>query len=131
MKRTTAIISAALVSTGMIASPAVFAQSAASQQGGAQASSASAQNFSDAQLKNFANASQSIAGISQDYTKQLQAAGDDSDKVNSIRQEANGKMVKAVQDNHLKVDEFNQIGQSLQQNPDLLKRVQGMVQQQN
>ncbi|MGJ8515238.1 hypothetical protein R84981_001923 [Carnimonas sp. R-84981] len=130
MKRTTAIISAALVSTGMIASPAVFAQSAASQQGGAQASSASAQNFSDAQLKNFANASQSIAGISQDYTKKLQAAGEDSNKVNSIRQEANGKMVKAVQDNNLKVDEFNKIGQSLQQNPDLLKRVQSMVQQQ-
>lgn len=39
-------------------------------------------------------------------------------------------MVKAVQDNNLKVDEFNKIGQSLQQNPDLLKRVQSMVQQQ-
>ncbi|MGJ8517360.1 DUF4168 domain-containing protein [Carnimonas bestiolae] len=86
--------------------------------------------FQRCSAENFANASQSIAGISQDYTKKLQAAGEDSNKVNSIRQEANGKMVKAVQDNNLKVDEFNKIGQSLQQNPDLLKRVQSMVQQQ-
>lgn len=129
MKRTTALISTALVSVGLVSAPAAFAQSSASQ-GSSSASSAASQNFSDGQLKNFANASQNIASISQDYTKKLQAAGKDSSKVNSIRQEANGKMVNAVKENHLSVDQFNQIGESLQKNPDLLKRVQSMVQQQ-
>lgn len=125
MKRTNAIISAALLSVGAVAAPAVYAQAASST--ASSAASSASQNFSDAQLKSFANATQHVVSLSQDYTKQLQAAGKDTTKVAQIRREANTKMVDAVKKSGLSVSKFNQIGQSIEQNPQLLKRVQGMV----
>lgn len=131
MKRTTAILSATLLTTGAIATaPNAFAQSAAAQPKAAQAAQPAAKGFSDQQLQNFASASQKIASISQSYTQQLQGAGADEGKAQKIREEANDKMVKAVESAGLKVDEFNKIGQAIQQDPQLLKRVQAMVQPQ-
>ncbi|OHV12778.1 DUF4168 domain-containing protein [Kushneria phosphatilytica] len=129
MKRTTAFLSATLIATGLASGPVMAASqsqgSAAQSQGQTQAQ----QNFSDQQLQNFASASQEIAGISQTYTKRLQNA-DGSDQQQNIRQEANDKMVQAVKDNGLKVDEFNQIGQAVQNNPQMMQKVQKMAQQQ-
>ncbi|ANF58488.1 DUF4168 domain-containing protein [Halotalea alkalilenta] len=130
MKRTTAIISATLLTTGAVAAPAVFAQEAAPQSGAAAQSAPAQQNFSDQQLQDFASASQEIASISQSYTDRLQSAGSDEDQVRQVREEANEKMVQAVQDSGLQVEEFNQIGQAIQQDPELLQRVQAMVQEQ-
>ncbi|WP_445619197.1 DUF4168 domain-containing protein [Kushneria sp. Sum13] len=124
MKRFAAVVSASLVATGLAATPALAAQEQPAQ--GAQSQQQS-QNFSDDQLQNFASASQEIAGISQDYTKQLQGAGD-ADAQQSIREEANQKMVQAVQDNNLEVEQFNQIGQAVQNDPQMMQKVQQMAQ---
>ncbi|SPJ33607.1 DUF4168 domain-containing protein [Kushneria phyllosphaerae] len=124
MKRFAAVVSASLVATGLAATPALAAQEQPAQ--GAQSQQQS-QNFSDDQLQNFASASQEIAGISQDYTKQLQGAGD-ADAQQSIREEANQKMVQAVQDNDLQVEQFNQIGQAVQNDPQMMQKVQQMAQ---
>lgn len=126
MKRFAAVVSASLVATGLAATPALAAQEQPAQ--GAQSQQQS-QNFSDDQLQNFASASQEIAGISQDYTKQLQGAGD-ADAQQSIREEANQKMVQAVQDNDLEVEQFNQIGQAVQNDPQMMQKVQQMAQKQ-
>ncbi|REC95737.1 DUF4168 domain-containing protein [Kushneria indalinina] len=126
MKRFAAVVSASLVATGLAATPALAAQEQPAQ--GAQGQQQS-QNFSDDQLQNFASASQEIAGISQDYTQQLQGA-DDADAQQSIREEANQKMVQAVQDNDLEVEQFNQIGQAVQNDPQMMQKVQQMAQQQ-
>ena len=126
MKRFAAVVSASLVATGLAATPALAAQEQPAQ--GAQSQQQS-QNFSDNQLQNFASASQEIAGISQDYTKQLQGAGD-ADAQQSIREEANQKMVQAVQDNDLEVEQFNQIGQAVQNDPQMMQKVQQMAQKQ-
>lgn len=126
MKRFAAVVSASLVATGLAATPALAAQEQPAQ--GAQSQQQS-QNFSDDQLQNFASASQEIAGISQDYTKQLQGAGD-ADAQQSIREEANQKMVQAVQDNNLEVEQFNQIGQAVQNDPQMMQKVQQMAQKQ-
>ena len=88
---------------------------------------APAKNFSDAQLQHFADASQQIASISQDYTEQLQNASDEGEQ-QKIRQQANDEMVQAVKDNEMSVEQFNAIGQAIQQDPQLMQRVQGMVQ---
>ncbi|WP_106477423.1 DUF4168 domain-containing protein [Phytohalomonas tamaricis] len=134
MKRTTALFSAALLASGMAAGTA-YAQSSSAQtqsssaqtQSGVQQGQAQ-QNFSDKQLQNFASASQEIAGISQNYTQKLQNT-QDADKQQEVRQEANDKMVKAVQDSGLQVEQFNQIGQAVQNDPKLMQKVQQMAQQ--
>lgn len=131
MKRTTAILSATLLTTGALATaPSAFAQGAAAAQPKAAQAAQPAKGFSDQQLQNFASASQQIASISQTYTQRLQGAGSDEGKAQKVREEANDKMVKAVESAGLKVDEFNKIGQAIQQDPQLLKRVQAMVQPQ-
>lgn len=125
MKRFAAIVSASLLATGFAATPALAAEQAT--QGG-QAQQQQAQNFSDQQLQNFASASQEIAGISQNYTQQLQDA-EGSDQQQSIREEANQRMVEAVEDSGLEVEQFNRIGQAVQNDPEMMQRVQQMAQQ--
>lgn len=130
MKRIAAIISsAALLSASVFVTPAVMAQSAPASGGSTASSAAAQQNFSDADLKSFATATKGITPIAQDYSQRIQAAGQDKSKATQLSQEANTKMEKVVQSNGLTVDKYNQITQSLQQNPQLLERVKKMVQQ--
>lgn len=124
MQRITAFLAAAMMTTGLVSAP-VMAQDTADSGSQAQAP---AQNFSDEQLQQFADASQDIAMISQDYTEQLQNASDEGEQ-QKIRQQANDEMVQAVQDSGMSVEQFNSIGQAIQQDPALMQRVQGMVQQ--
>ncbi|MCK2184882.1 DUF4168 domain-containing protein [Halomonas getboli] len=129
MQRITALFSAALLSAGLMSSMAYAqddAAGAATQQAPAEAQ-APAQDFSDAQLQKFADASEQIAMISQDYTQQLQNAEGDEAK-QQVRQEANDKMVDAVKNSGLEVETFNAIGKAIQQDPELMQRVQGMAQ---
>jgi len=125
MQRITAIIAAALMTTGM-ASTAAMAQDNASSAPQSQ-SQAPAKNFSDDELQQFADASQKIASISQSYTEKLQNASDEGDQ-QKVRQKANDEMVAAVKDSGMDVEQFNSIGQAIQQDPQLMKRVQGMAQ---
>lgn len=83
-------------------------------------------DFSDAQLKQFAEASQEIATVSQDYTEQLDTAEDEAAQ-QAVYTEANEKMVEVVEDSGLDVDTFNTIGQAIQQDPELMSRVQEMA----
>ncbi|CBV43327.1 DUF4168 domain-containing protein [Halomonas elongata] len=129
MQRFTTLLSAAVLTTGLMAGVAQAQESTtASDQAQTQAQ-AQTQNFSDEQLQKFADASQEIAVISQDYTKKLQGAeGEEAQQ--SIREEANGKMVEAVEGSGLDVETFNSIGQAIQQDPELMKQVQDMTQSQ-
>ncbi|OLO10380.1 hypothetical protein BTW10_15155 [Chromohalobacter japonicus] len=128
MQRITALVSAAMLTTGMVAAQAAMAQQedpAAS--GTTQTQGASSQDFSDEQLQQFADASEEISKVSQKYTKQLQNA-DGEDKQKELREKANEEMVSVVEDSGMSVEEFNSIGQAIQQDPELMQRVQGMVQ---
>lgn len=89
---------------------------------------APAQDFSDDQLQQFADASQEIAVISQEYTQRLQEAEDESAQ-QEVRTEANDRMIEVVEDSGLDVDTFNAIGQSIQQDPEMMQRVQEMANQ--
>lgn len=129
MRRMTALFSAALLSAGMMSVPAMAQQDSATQQGGTtQQGQAATQDFTDQQLQQFADASQEIARVSQDYTQRLQEAQGDQAKQQEIRMEANDKMIAIVEESGLDVETFNSIGQAIQQNPELMKRVQEMVQ---
>ncbi|MDT8895296.1 DUF4168 domain-containing protein [Halomonas sp. I1] len=125
MQRFTTLLSAAVLTTGLMAGVAQAQESTATTD----QAQAQTQNFSDQQLQKFADASQEIAVISQDYTQQLQGAeGEEAQQ--AIREEANGKMIEAVEGSGLEVETFNSIGQAIQQDPELMKQVQDMTQSQ-
>ncbi|OLO02713.1 DUF4168 domain-containing protein [Salinicola socius] len=126
MQRITAFVAAAMMTAGLVSAPAM-AQDQNTTDSGSQAQ-APAKNFSDEQLQQFADASQNIAMISQDYTEQLQNASEEGEQ-QKIRQQANDEMVDAVKDSGMSVEQFNSIGQAIQQDPQLMQRVKGMVQQ--
>lgn len=129
MQRMTALFSAALLSAGLMAVQAQAQQDPAQDPAADQAQAqAPAQDFTDDQLQQFADASQDIAVISQEYTERLHAAEDEQTQ-QEVRMEANDRMVEVVEENGLDVDTFNAIGHAIQQDPELMQRVQQMAEQ--
>ncbi|MDR5873467.1 DUF4168 domain-containing protein [Halomonas sp. CUBES01] len=126
MQRMTALFSAALLATGLMTATAHAQQDEASTQGSMATETAPSQDFSDEQLQQFADASQEIAVISQEYTQRLQEADDESAQ-QEVRTEANDRMIEVVEDSGLDVDTFNAIGQTIQQDPEMMQRVQEMA----
>lgn len=126
MPRFTALFSAALLATGLMAGVAQAQQSADTAQSQAPSAQAATQDFSDDQLQQFADASQEIAVVSQEYTERLQSAeGEEAQQ--EVRAEANEKMIQIVENSGLDVDTFNSIGQAIQQSPEMMQRVQKMA----
>lgn len=127
MQRITALFSAALLATGLMASTANAQQTQdPAQDPMATQQAAPVQDFSDEQLQQFADASQEIAVISQEFTQRLQEAEDEAAQ-QEVREEANDRMIQVVEDSGLDVDTFNAIGQSIQQDPEMMQRVQEMA----
>ncbi|WP_404295464.1 DUF4168 domain-containing protein [Halomonas sp.] len=125
MKRMTALFSAALLSAGLLSVTAQAQQDPAAPT--QSQSTAPAMDFSDQQLQQFVDASEEIVVISQEYTERLQTA-DDEASMQEVQMEANDKMIEVVEDSGLNVDTFNDIGQAVQQDPELMQRVQEMAQ---
>ncbi|MFB9146737.1 DUF4168 domain-containing protein [Halomonas alkalicola] len=125
MKRMTALFSAALLSAGLMSATAHAQQDPAAAPEQPQAA-APATDFTDEQLEQFAEVSQEIVVISQEYTERLQAAEDEAAQ-QEVQMEANDKMVEAVEKGGLDVDTFNAIGMAVQQDPELMQRVQEKV----
>ncbi|HEY9573236.1 MAG TPA: DUF4168 domain-containing protein [Pusillimonas sp.] len=123
-KRIAEILSTSAIAFGLATAP-VLAQQAPAAKPQAPVTAPS-QNYSDAQLQKFVGASQKVAVISEQYRPQLQAAKDDTAR-GEIYQEADDKMVAAVKDEGLSVDEFNGINRALQQDPKLKQRITKML----
>ncbi|AZG07624.1 DUF4168 domain-containing protein [Pigmentiphaga sp. H8] len=85
-----------------------------------------AANVSDDQLRKFVSAAQKVAMISQEYTPRLNSATDAASQ-QQVHKEADDKMVDAVHREGLTVDEFNGIGQAVEQNPSLAQRARDMA----
>lgn len=84
-------------------------------------------NYSDSQLEKFVSASQKVAVISQEYTPKLQSTTDESTR-QQVYREADEKMVQAVQNEGMTVEEFNGINQAIQNDQALMQRVQNIAQ---
>ncbi|MEN4922468.1 DUF4168 domain-containing protein [Achromobacter spanius] len=130
MQRSTyAFLSAAILTTALSGAPAL-AQQASQPQGQTQAQPGMApavKQPSDQQLQKFAAASQKISGVVDEYRPKVDAAKSNEAK-QKVVQEADAKMVKLVQADGLTVEEFNGIGQAVQQDPQLKQRVINMSQ---
>lgn len=131
MQRSTfAFLSAAVLTTALSGAPALAQQSAqapAQTQTQAQPGMAPAiQKPTDQQLQKFASASQKISGVVDEYRPKVDAAKTDDAK-QKVVQEADAKMVKLVRADGLSVEEFNGIGQAVQQDPQLRDRLMKMA----
>ncbi|NYT85600.1 DUF4168 domain-containing protein [Pollutimonas harenae] len=125
-KRITTAISTGLLAIGITGGVAMAQQPSTQPQPKAPMT-VPTPDYSDAQLERFVSASEKVAMISQEYTPKLQASKDETTQ-KKIFEEADQKMVKAVHDEGMTVDQFNGINQSLQQDPNLVKRVQKIAQ---
>ncbi len=124
-KRIRSILSTTRIAFG-IATTSVMAQQAPAETA-VPNNAASAQTYTDTQLQNFISASQKVAVISQDYTPRIESTTDQNEREQIFR-EADDKMVAAVEDEGLSVQEFNSINQQLPQDPQLEQRVNSLLQ---
>lgn len=122
-----AFLSAAILTTALSGAPALAQQAAqAPAQTQAQPGMAPAvQKPTDQQLQKFASASQKISGVVDEYRPKVEAAKTDAAKQKVVK-EADEKMVKLVRADGLSVEEFNGIGQAVQQDPQLRDRLMKM-----
>ena len=118
-----AFLSAALLSTAL-SGAAAMAQNASQPPAQPQMAPAITQP-TDQQLQRFASASQKVSGVVDEYRPKVDAAKTDDAK-QKVVQEADAKMVQLVRADGLTVEEFNGIGQAVQQNPQLKQRVMSM-----
>ncbi len=126
MKRSTrGALSAMLLAAGM-ATGAAMAQGATEQAPMQPPQVQAITSPSDAQLEKFAAASQKVAMVANEFQPRFDSAADDSQR-QQILQEADAKMVQVVRADGLTVEEFNGIGQAVQQDPQLRERVMEKV----
>lgn len=88
---------------------------------------AQTQSYSESALQKFASAYRSVVILSQEYAPKLKAAAD-IQEAEAINQEAQGKMVAAINNAGLSKDEYQQIVTSLRSDPALLERVNKILQ---
>jgi hypothetical protein len=123
MQRSTyAFLSAALLTTVLSGAPALAQQAGQAQQ---QMAPPAAVQPTDQQLQRYAAAAQKRSGVVDEYRPKVDAAKTDEAK-QKVVQEADAKMVQLVRADGLTVEEFNGIGQAVQQDPQLKQRVMNL-----
>ena len=83
-----------------------------------------ASEFSDADLDAFVATQKDMAGIQQKYSQKLKANQDKPKKAMEVQQEAQQKMVEAVEDNGLELKKYNQIVRLAQYDADFRASLQ-------
>lgn len=85
-------------------------------------------DVTDQEVEQFAKGYADVAQIQKDTEKQLESV-QDTTAVARVKQEANQKMADAVQGHGMKVERFNLIARSLNQDETLKQRVQQKIQE--
>ena len=86
-----------------------------------------ASDFSDSDLDAFVATQKDMAGIQKKYSQKLQANQDKPKKAKEVQQEAQQKMVEAVQDNGLELEKYNQIVRLAQYDADFRASLQAKL----
>jgi hypothetical protein len=86
-----------------------------------------ASDFSDSDLDAFVATQKDMAGIQKKYSQKLQANQDKPKKAMEVQQEAQQKMVEAVQDNGLELEKYNQIVRLAQYDADFRASLQAKL----
>jgi hypothetical protein len=84
-----------------------------------------AMDVSDQKLEQFVEAVTEVQSVQQEYAAEIQST-QEAAEAQALRQEAQEKMVGAVEDAGLSVTEYNQISQQLQSDPGLSDRLEAL-----
>ncbi|WEX07053.1 DUF4168 domain-containing protein [Chelativorans sp. AA-79] len=120
------LLAAACLSAGVVVAAPALAQeppqpsAPAANQPSEPAAEAPA--VSEEKLQSFVVAFAEVEKIKQEYSQRLQGAGSEGEQ-QQIQNEAGQKMLQAVQDKGISVDEYNQIIRAAQTDPALAERV--------
>lgn len=87
------------------------------------------QDVSKAQLQQFVQAFRQVQTVQQKYEPALKAK--DPKKVQDVQNQAAQEMVSGIQKSGMTVQQYNQIAQTLNSNPDLRQKVLAMLNQQD
>lgn len=79
-------------------------------------------------LQTFAAVAIEVQRINDDYQSRFSAAGT-SEEREKIQQEAATEMTKAVEDNGMTVDQYNEVARAAQADPDVAKQISEYVRQ--
>jgi hypothetical protein len=108
------------------------AQQPAQQQASPPAASAqetvTSADVTDQELEQFAKSYEEVIAIQKDTEQQLASAADAAGAA-KVKQEANQKMAQAVEGHGMKVERFNLIARSINQDTALKQRVQQKIQE--
>ena len=85
-------------------------------------------DVTDQEIEQFAKSYKEVTQIQKDTDKQLESVQDTAGAA-KVKQEANQKMADAVQGQGMKVDRFNLIARSLNQDATLKQRIQQKIQE--
>lgn len=118
-----------LTAAGLCAAAGGLTAHAAQSQGAAPPAPAQGQQamqpVTDEQLVKFIDAAADVQNVQANYAERVQKA-DDQAKAQELRQEAQNKMIGAVEESGLTVQQFNRIGQRLQTDQALVERLRSM-----
>jgi hypothetical protein len=81
---------------------------------------------SEQAVKEFASAYASVQSIQEDYSEQLQQI-EDPQQAQQLQQEAQKEMLEAVQQSGMSVNEYNQMVERMDQDPQLRQRVFSLI----
>lgn len=90
--------------------------------------SASSANISDQKIEQFADAYIAVQGIQEKAASDLQSAKEPGE-ADQVKAKAESDMIAAVEKSGLKVDEFNQIVETMTANADVRERVAAKLQE--
>lgn len=79
----------------------------------------------DEKLGQFMVAMASVQDVQEEYAGQIQSTSD-GEKAQELRQEAQNKMISAVEDSGLSVPQYNMIAERMRTDPELAERAEGM-----
>lgn len=119
------MLAAPLLVLGLLAQPV---SPALGQQQGQQQAGPGSQAYDEGDLRSFAAAIVEVERINTDFLPRMQAAGSEADR-ESVRQQATEKMIEAIEDQGLSLEEYNAIHQSAQHDPDLARDLNTMIEE--
>lgn len=122
--RSTAIAAALGLGTAMAAAPALAQDYGQDYQAPAQQEA----QVSETELNRFVDALAEISVIRETASVQLEAATD-MEEAQQIQQDAQARMIEAVEDSGLSVEQYNQIATLMGSNQQLSERVHNMLEE--
>lgn len=112
-----------LASTLGLMSLPLHAQEEAPHPGGMPPPQQQQNNFSNENIEQFAEASKEVEELGNTYSTKIEQASS-QDEASNLQQEANEKMVQAVQEAGLTIVTYNAIARAASQDPSLQRKIQ-------